>query len=204
MKISGLVPTLDACASVVKSDTLVGPDLKNALRRAFSDLIEDHKRNPDWHPRSNDMVQNLIHPSLYPLVYGRTRVLRDEVVGVDDAISKWAGKGDVIAKPTSGEPDGSNSPQGGGYVPKSRWSTNYQWLPSNVEFVPEGGVKFTSYINNLHPTRHARVYETIEKLIETVLPAWDACLAQSSDYDRDDIISPGRSEPRFPYPENPE
>lgn len=35
---------------------------------------------------------------MYPFVYGRSRVLKEELVGVDDAIENWAGKGDVVPK----------------------------------------------------------------------------------------------------------
>ena len=41
-----------------------------------------------------------------------------------------------------------------------------------------GGVKFTSYINNLHPTKYRDIYGTIEKLVEKSLPLWDHCLAE--------------------------
>ncbi|CAJ2504218.1 Uu.00g116120.m01.CDS01 [Anthostomella pinea] len=150
---SGVIPTLDAYASVVKLDSLA-----------------DHSTSPDWHPNTGDMVQDLIHPSMYPLVYGRSTVLREEVVGVNDSIARWAGKGDIIAKdehePT--DPDGFSN-----VVPPSFWSDTYQWLPSNISFQEGGGAKFTSYINNLHPTRHSDVYRTIEKLVERALPAWD-------------------------------
>jgi hypothetical protein len=85
---TGLIPTLDACASVVKSDNLVSPELQGELRAAFDKLKADQKAFPDWHPNSSNMVQDLVHPSLYPLVYGQSRVFEEEVVGVGDAIKK--------------------------------------------------------------------------------------------------------------------
>lgn len=208
---TGLIPTLDAAASVAKSDTLVDESLHNALRAAFCKLEEDQKDDPDWHPRTNGKVQDLVHPSLYPLVYGRTRVFKDEVVGVDDAIDKWAGSGDVIpqlepeTKPTRRQPrwseDDHTTSIGGSRVHPSYWSTKYQWLPANVKFQDDGTVKFTSYINNLHPGKHQDIYGTIEKLIEKSLPAWDLCLAQYRNYN---LEGAGRTESRFPQPENPE
>ncbi|KAM0228046.1 hypothetical protein ACHAPO_011074 [Fusarium lateritium] len=95
---TGLIPTLDASASVVKADGYVDDSLRQNLQAAFAKLKLEQKDDPDWHPNTNDMVQNLVHPSLYPLVYGRSRVFRDEVVGVEDAIDRWSGKGDVIPK----------------------------------------------------------------------------------------------------------
>jgi hypothetical protein len=105
---------------------------------------------------------------MYPLVYGRSLFIPEEVVGVEDAIDKWAGKGEVIPRrPEWGE-------EGGGEklrlealkVPDSYWSTTYQWLPANVKFTADGDVQFTSYINNLHPNKYRDVYRTIEKLIK--------------------------------------
>ncbi|KAJ4322123.1 hypothetical protein N0V84_004958 [Fusarium piperis] len=98
-KRSGLVPTLDASATAVKSDILIDEELKQELRNAFQKLKEEQKASPDWHPGTESRVQDLVHPSLYPLVYGSTRVMQDEVVGVEDAIS-WAGRGEVIPQST--------------------------------------------------------------------------------------------------------
>ncbi|KAF3009738.1 hypothetical protein E8E13_009270 [Curvularia kusanoi] len=95
---SGMVPTLDCQATVVKSDKLVSASLHKSLLAAFETLISDQADSQDWHPNSNDMVQDLVHPSMYPLVYGRSRVIQEEVVGVEDAITKWSGRGEIIPK----------------------------------------------------------------------------------------------------------
>ncbi|KAF2126696.1 hypothetical protein P153DRAFT_368765 [Dothidotthia symphoricarpi CBS 119687] len=199
---TGIIPTLDACASVAKSDTLVSPELHDALRDAFETIKASHASSPDWHPNSQDMVQDLVHPSMFPLVYGRTRVLKDEVVGVADAIEKWAGKGDVIAKDTStlNPRDRVRYGVGSGEVPPDYWSNTYQWLPANVAFQEDNSVKFTSYVNNLHPTKYPGIYRTIEKLIETSLPMWDQCLALAVKYSGRE--GAGRLAPRFPEPAN--
>ncbi|KAK4443131.1 hypothetical protein QBC34DRAFT_362554 [Podospora aff. communis PSN243] len=165
---TGIVPTLDADYSIAKSDTLVPQDLNLALRSAFDRLQADQGSQPDWHPNSDEMVQDLVHPSMYPLVYGRSLFVPDEVVGIDDAVEKWAGKGEPIPKPPPSEPHRRGPPH-------SYWSDTYQWLPANLKFTDEGGVKFTSYINNLHPARR-EIYTAIEKLVDVALPLWDQCL----------------------------
>lgn len=196
-----MIPTLDANATVVKSDTIVSSQLQEELRSAFDKLMAEQKASPDWHPKSGDMVQDLLHPSMYPLVYGRSRVLKEELVGVHDAIDKWAGKGEVIAKDVAITGRGSYG-VGGSEVPPNFWSDTYQWLPSNVAFQDDNSVKFTSYINGLHPNKHPEIYKTIEKLVETALPAWDQCLGLSVGYNK--VIAAGRVNSRFRPPENPE
>lgn len=198
-----MVPTLDASATVVKSDVLVKTDLRDSLIKAFKQLQDDQADNPDWHPNSGDMVQDLVHPSMFPLVYGQTKVLKDESVTVADAIKKWAGKGEVVPKDKTPvrEPSGglwADRVMLGSYdVPDKYWSTSYQWLPSNVSFQNDGSVKLMSYINNLHPTKYPGIYATIEKLIETAIPAWDQCLLEYRFFKH---LGPGRKGSRFSVP----
>lgn len=193
---------MDAAASVAKSDILVPSALRQKLCEAFSRLMADQLHAPDWHPRSNDMVLDLVHPSMYPLIYGHSRVFKEELVGVEDAVHRWSGKGDVIPKDTSEE---YHMPilEGSEY-----WNDTYQWLPANVSFQDDGTLKFTSYINNLHPQRYASMYHTIEKLIEAALPLWDQCLAPYADdeisgADLDSVWERKRGG-RFEYPDEDE
>lgn len=200
-----MVPTLDACASVVKSDSLVSESLHKSLLGAFATIRADQIDCPDWHPNSGDKVQDLVHPSMFPLVYGRTRVFSDEVVGVEDAIAKWSGRGDVILGESEWVKPAAKRHSYGVWdvgVPPDFWSVRYQWLPSNVAFQDDGSVRFTSYINNLHPSKNRDVYRTIEKLIQTSLPMWDQCLKISSGYRS--VSGPGRSKGRVKLPDDPE
>ncbi|KAF2746622.1 hypothetical protein M011DRAFT_526736 [Sporormia fimetaria CBS 119925] len=73
---TGMIPTLDACAAVVKSDRLVSSELRQCLRVAFDRLKSDQVTSP---PESNNMIQDLVDPSMYPLVYGKTRAIKEEV-----------------------------------------------------------------------------------------------------------------------------
>lgn len=130
---------------------------------------------------------------MFPLVYGQSRVFQDEVVGIQDAIQKWAGKGNVIPEDLS---DDSSD------VPSYCWSSKYQWLPANVAFQDDGTVRFKSYINNLHPNRYPGIYRALERLIETALPMWDQCLENNTETPKQ--ATSDRSQSRFPLPEDPE
>jgi hypothetical protein len=147
------------------------------------------------------MVQDLVHPSMYPLVYRQSRVFNEEVVGVEDAITKWAGKGNVIPGEeewNGTELDKEHYLKGSlSAVPPEYWSVHYQWLPSNVCFKEDNTVRFTSYINNLHPTKYPSIYRTLERLIEASLPMWDQCLTLYSNYGK--LEGAGRIETRFAH-----
>jgi hypothetical protein len=80
---------------VVKSDTAVPTDLKEALQEALKDLEDVPQSSKDYHPGSDGKVLDLVHPSLFPLIYGRTRVVSDSLIGLDECIES-CGKGDVV------------------------------------------------------------------------------------------------------------
>lgn len=197
------VPTLDSAGTaVVKSDTAVTPELQDELRTAFDQLCVDQASSVDWHPRSGDMVQNLVHPSMYPFIYGKSNFIQEEVVGVSDAIESWAGKGETAPEHGNDDLVGQDptDPNHGDFgIPHEYWSTKYQWLPANLAFRKDGTVKFTSYINNLHPQRYPEIYRTIEKLVDASIPAWDQCLAEYKYYEK---IGAGRLVSRFSLPES--
>ena len=188
----------------MKSDTLVSPELHEDLLSAFEKLIADSSESPDWHPKSNDMVLDLVHPSMYPLVYGQSKVYKEEVVGIGNAIA-LSGTGEVIEKDKYGEWSwrkraytGSDAETG-----SHEWNDTYQWLPTNLEFQDDGTVKLSSYINNLHPRRYPEIYRAVEKLVQTAIPAWDQCLQITSDT-RESSMLWGRYESRFEVPEDAE
>ena len=105
---------------IVKSDVAIPSFLKDALRTAASPLEDVPEVHRDWHPGSNETVLDLVHPSLFPVVYGRTRILSTTSVGLGDCV-KRCGAGEILSVP----PDKEMSP---GY------SRKFQWLPCEVKF----------------------------------------------------------------------
>lgn len=89
---------------VVKSDTAVSPELKTTLQDAvkvFQDKISE--RSKDWHPGSNEKVWDLVHPSLFSLIYGRTRVLANgQTTTLEDCIER-CGEGEIAKVPPEEE-----------------------------------------------------------------------------------------------------
>jgi hypothetical protein len=184
---TGYVPAYDTGSGCIKSDSLVSEGLRKQLLQAVTLLQEVSDEEKDWHPRSNDQVLNLVHPSLFPLVYGKTVVLsQGGRVDLNNILGS-CGKG-VVAPAQElkfGSPEGYASPRyynRGIHVEASRFSTKFQWLPCELEFQGETGnnVKITSYINNLHPQRHKSLYAVIEKLMSLSIEPWNKVLVYKS------------------------
>ncbi|TQV93510.1 WD40 repeat 2 [Cordyceps javanica] len=166
---TGLVPVFDYSACVLKSDNLFDADLTRKLVEQLKPLEDVPEAAKDWHPGSDGKVLDLVHPSLWPLVFGRTRIMPDNEINLDDCM-RFIGAGEVIPKPSVDEQRKATF-WGDRDVPTA--SVNFQWLPCNVELNPGGKARITSYINNLHPVEHKGLYPVIEEFISKSLPAWD-------------------------------
>ena len=59
-------------------------------------------------------------------------------------------------------------------------SDRFQWLPADVFVGTDGRVVFDSYINNLHPDRHAQLYAATAQLLQRMLPLFERTLATST------------------------
>ena len=56
---------------VIKSDTVVTIEVHDGLRAAFDKLRAAQAADPDWHPWTDNTVQDLVHPSMYPFIFGK-------------------------------------------------------------------------------------------------------------------------------------
>ena len=168
---TGQVVAFDA--GVVKSDTQIPAELQQALRDALhhlEDVAEEHK---DYHPGSEKKVLDLVHPSLFPLVYGRTRVLPDEIITPDNCLGS-VGQGRLLPLPMSSYKGGKKSWDY--HLVFNPYSCKFQWLPCDIEFTEDNGCRIISYINNLHPKENRKLYGVIEKILARVIPLWDTAL----------------------------
>ncbi|GLB35530.1 putative protein of unknown function (DUF4246) [Lyophyllum shimeji] len=164
---------------VVKSDVAIPESLKEALKAATASLEDVPARDKDWHPGSDEKVLDLVHPSLFPLIYGRSRILPDSAIGLDDC-PRQSGGGVVIPVPPEEEtiiPDGRYVSRWNRRTYTTPFSRQFQWLPSDVKISGgEGCVRITSYINNLHPDRHRDLYGVIEQIVARTIPLWNMTL----------------------------
>jgi hypothetical protein len=112
----GLISVLPG--EVVKSDSAVSSSLRDALIAAVRSF-EERSQDRDYHPGSNEKVVDIVHPSLFPLLYGRSRIIKGSVIGLNNCMAS-VGTGDVL--PEIQPPAGSS------------FSTKFQWLPCEVAF----------------------------------------------------------------------
>ncbi|KAI9179865.1 hypothetical protein H9P43_005197 [Blastocladiella emersonii ATCC 22665] len=134
---------------------------------------------PDWHPGTRGTVRNLVHPSNYPLVYGATRVryaAADRARSVAESVRYYGNAAEEEARAPPPPPRERANRIG---TPPDFQSQRYQWLPSEVRVSADGEeVSVRSYINGLHPERHADVYEVVEGVVKVMRPLFEATLAR--------------------------
>lgn len=127
---------------VAWADGVVPTELKQNLDASFDAIIASG--TPQYHPRSNDVVLDLVHPSLYPYVKGKSELLKQPV-------AEEKPRFDRFGRPYEG--------------------SDYQWLPSEFEVDHDGATKITSYVNNL--ARQETVGE-LERLFSVALPLFES------------------------------
>ncbi|KAF3914357.1 hypothetical protein AA313_de0209110 [Arthrobotrys entomopaga] len=142
---AGVEPDMDC---VWRSDSLVDEGLRKDLIDAVATLENVPDEEKDWHPGSDKMVLDLVHPSLWPVIYGRSISLTD---------------GKPIRLPEDAEDDS--------------FSDKYCWLPSEFEINKDGKVRIASYINNLtSPEQTKLFYPILERIFERFVPLFNHVL----------------------------
>ncbi|CAK38002.1 hypothetical protein CBS63078_6739 [Aspergillus niger] len=198
----GLLPIFDV--GVVRSDTAVSEELQKALQQAVAPLENIPTHQKDYHPGSDRKVVDLVHPSLFPLVYGCTRILPDRLITSDSCLG-CIGQGVVVPVPSEEEAGLTLD----SFTPSRRWrveqmrsfSRQFQWLPCDVELGAESGCRIVSYINNLHPTEHQPLYRVVEQIIDAAIPLWERSLTQVREEGNERIPYSGVSYLPHPDPE---
>ena len=152
---------LSGVDGVYESRDLIPSVLHDKFISEVAKLEDVPESQRDWHPFSEEIVLDLVHPSLFCSVFGRSKVVSQKISLKD--LEKTIGTGEVVT--TSGK--------------STRWnSTKFQWLPSDVDVDKDGKVTFQSYINNLHPHEYSNLYQSISEILSCFIPMWEKTLAE--------------------------
>jgi hypothetical protein len=164
-----------------------GPDdeaLRHSLKLAVEQFaaLEFGALGPDYHPGSNQQVVDLVHPSLYPLQYGKTPVV---VADATAATPSWCQRDwlDTDAKLLTGQKYAIAKFDDAVRLAKPHVdfgvSQHYQWLPA-VMTVARGlrEYSFQSYINNLSPLKYQELYTVIARVFNRAVPALNLSLSR--------------------------
>jgi hypothetical protein len=137
---------------VYKSDTAVSEETKLALQKAVRVLEDIPAAQKDWRPGSDGKILDLVHPSLFPLIYGISKILPigAPMTTLEDCV-KRCGEGEVLPDPKTKEPNL-------GVDEEDLWSTKFQWLPCEVD-ISGDKPKILTYINNLHHLELSSAYD---------------------------------------------
>jgi hypothetical protein len=173
--------------AICKSDLVMDEETRTFIKDEFLVLKSSFSSDTatlDPLSGTSRQTHRLVDPLLYPLIYGKSRVLaQGGIVPLNDMfqhISKCNIAPDI---PIVGDHLLHRTTYGGRskwemYCQRGlSWSTNFQRLPCEVDFL-EGlstGVRITSYINGLHPRNHG-LYHAIENLISTSIEPWNEVL----------------------------
>jgi hypothetical protein len=173
---SSLTPS--AVGGVWQADGIISAEILADLKAGVKRLEDVPESAKDWHPGSNKLVLDLVHPSLFPLVYGQSRKLP----GCQKAVPslKYMGGGEVLKCPYD-ELLERKKRKNDAEPTDVFISVNYQWLPSLFNVSEDGKVVIGSYINNLHPVHHKGLYHTIERIFEKFIPLFEKVLDDLTD-----------------------
>lgn len=141
---------------IVFSDKVIDPKLTEEFSTEV--LYLEAAKPKDYHPGSDNLVVDLVHPSLYHLEYGRTKILDGEKLSVceySDDIGNFK-------------------------VAVSDWgiSEKFQWLPAEMKLDSSKKFHFDSYINNLHPIKYQSLYGFISDIFNEIVPGLNFTLAR--------------------------
>ncbi|KAJ2869637.1 hypothetical protein GGH93_006095 [Coemansia aciculifera] len=168
---------LSAADGVWFSDTLIDAEITSKFKN-YADILESvPDRLKDYYPNDHSRVLNLIDPSLFPLIYSRSKLRHyastspQILLGLENA-GEFPGSLDEWRKALSVTKDGESDY----YLPiGDRQYVSYSsdiisWLPSEFRVDDNGFVTIQSYINNLHPVKHAALYPIIASIFSKFLP----------------------------------
>ncbi|KAJ2696758.1 hypothetical protein H4218_004389 [Coemansia sp. IMI 209128] len=168
---------LSAADGVWLADMLIDAETTTKLKKYATILegVPDYLK--DWYPNDRSRLLNLIDPSLYPLDYTRSKLCLqtstspqaalgiDNVGDIPGSLDRWHQALDAAKHGDSDYYMPVGAKRCGSY-----FSDRFCWLPSEFRVDDAGAVTIESYINNLHPAKHAALYAITADVFSKFLP----------------------------------
>ena len=185
LALSRVEPLLEEClyedaTSYIPLDTLLRKYQEQSIREgvAIADGIVPHELHTnlikqidafandqviDYHPNSNNVVRDIVHPALYSYVKGESQLIHS----VDDVPSATIfGEGEVQQ-----DREVDEASQCDYWGREYEASAKYQWLPTYFDVDVDGTCSICDYINNLVPrSDHESLYVSLAQLFSHALP----------------------------------
>ncbi|KAJ2773953.1 hypothetical protein GGI18_004641 [Coemansia linderi] len=176
---------LGAVDGVWYSDSLVDDKTAKALKGYAAILANVPDKDKDWHPNTGHQVLNLIDPSLYLLMYQRSSMLSKPITSPLAALDlksfghfpamreQWSravnhlADSEVVVNMRKRLYMADPSYQ---YSSNLFCSEEFCWLPTEFHVDDDSFATIESYINNLHPRRHAMLYPIIASVFSKMVP----------------------------------
>ncbi|KAF3295500.1 hypothetical protein TWF132_001544 [Orbilia oligospora] len=145
----GIQPSIDG---VWRIDDFADEKTRLDLIKAAATLESDPKKK--WHPESNQQLLDLVHPSWWPIIYGRTKSISGATIEAPSFRDNW--RGDEV---------------------RYDISRRFCWLPSEFEISSEGKTTIASYVNNLAlPEQSEIFYPILENIFSKFVPLFNHIL----------------------------
>jgi len=145
---------------VLSSDSLVPDNIHNELATLVL-ALQDSQKPKDYHPHSQQMVQDLVHPALFCYIAGESYI--PEVLQP------------VIKSLPERKNDGAFLNKTSDLFGRKYEKSKYQWLPTDVTVEIDGRARFLSPINNLD-SEEVKLHDTLEQLLTLAIPYFEEAL----------------------------
>lgn len=168
---------------ITKSDINVPEEIRQKYQEACATLENSPQELRFFKPGTKYRQEDLIPIEFCCLVYGRSRVMTDELVSLDDSLD-YSGKGEIIAVPDETgitREDMAWRVASQAEVRSRPFSRRFQLLPCEMQLGEDNNWHITSYINNLHPVKYRDMYKLIEETFNLVIPQLNATLTPLKD-----------------------
>lgn len=147
-----------------KADKLIDDDLLSRLKNLVGGLEKNQVDKKDYHPGSDQLVVDLVHPSLYCYVEDHSILINEDSI-------------DQQFMPKS--PEAPPKKVRKYYAEATAPSSKYRWLPSEVKVADNNSISIESYINNLHPIQHKGLYGVLGEILQKFIPLFNRTLTDT-------------------------